>query len=285
MAANRSAPCNRGPLVVDSAQFYTAAHECDGYTDCSSGEDELWHAGPGRVPCRGTPPLAEAGALRCIAWVALLAVCFVCRWGAKNRRDPAARLFAGPYAVPFLAGCCVGPVATLVLVVPASWIAGPGGLLLDDRQCAAPFVLALGLSAVLGGLVLQVWHTVRRTGQPLQAQMAPPRKSAAAPLAAALGLQIVATGVSVAIDPWQTRSVVAPLESGVRCACTQQRVAAAVFGVHGLVVGASSCPSSTFEVAPFAVLQPIAFSGAVHCQLRAVFWCGSLSTTLSPCGH
>lgn len=236
---NRSSPCDRGPLVLPEAHYYTAAHECDGYSDCVWGEDELWQAGPDRIPCGGTPALAQAGALRCAAWLALLAMCSVWWWKFSNRHD-SVQLFAAPFAVPFLVGCCVGPVATLVLVAPNPWAAGRGGLLLEDRQCAAPVVLALGLTAVLGGLTLQIWHTVRHTGQPLQAQMAAPSRSAAAPLVAAVVIQTVTTGVAIVFDPWRTRSVPDPLDSGVRCACTRPATAAVIFSVHTFVVGASS---------------------------------------------
>jgi hypothetical protein len=236
---NRSSPCDRGALVEQHAHVYTSAHECDGYSDCASGEDELWRAGPERVLCAGTPALAQAGALRCAAWLALLAVSSVCCWGFSHRRR-SARLFAPPFALPFLAGCCVGPVATLLLVAPAPWAAGGGGMLLEDRQCAAPFVLALGLTAALGGLTLQVWHTVRHTGQPLQVQMTTPSKSAATPVGVAVGVQVVATGFAVAIDPWRTRGVPDPLASGVRCACTSPATAAVIFSVHAFVVGTSA---------------------------------------------
>ncbi len=241
-----SSPCDRGALVLlQHAHVYTAAHECDGYTDCAAGEDELWQAGPARIPCGGTPAQAQAGALRCSAWLALLVVARVCWWGFSHRRK-SVQLFAAPFAVPFLAGCCVGPVATLVLVAPAPW-AGGSGMLLGDRQCAAPFVLALGLTTVLGGLTLQVWHTVRNTGKPLQIQMTAPGKSAAAPVVVAVGVQVVTTGVAVAIDPWRTHTVLNPRDSGVRCASTRPATAAVVFGVHALVVGTSAafyCASS-----------------------------------------
>lgn len=233
---NRTSPCDRGPLVLQNAHFYTAAHECDGYTDCLGGEDELWQAGLDRIPCGGTPTLAQAGGLRCAAWLALLVVCSACWWIFTHRRS-SAQLFAVQFAAPFLAGCCVGPVATLVLVTPAPWTGHSDGMLLHDRQCAAPFVLALGLTATIGGLTSQVWHTVKHTGKPLQIQLAPPSRWAVAPMGIAMGLQVVTTGVAVAIDPWRTRSVPDPLESGVRCACTWRGTTIVLFGVHAFVIG------------------------------------------------
>ena len=261
-----ASPCDRGALVNASSQFYTATHACDGYADCRSGEDELWQpcsnetsCGAERVPC---PNLGrgDVGALRCIAWLALLAAGYVCSWAVGHRREREARLFAWPFALPFLVGCCVGPLVTLLLVVPAPWLAGPSGLLLGDRQCAAPFVLALGLTAVLGGLVLQVWHTVRLTGRPLQAQMAPPGKSAAAPLVVAVAVQLGASVVGVAVDPWRTRIVGSPLDGGVRCGCSNAITAAVVFGVNGLVVGVTLVAAVWLAMGPgYAVSSKFRF--------------------------
>ena len=268
---NRSSPCDRGALVEQHAHFYTAAHECDGYSDCASGEDELWRAGPDRVMCAGTPVLAQGGALRCAAWLALLAVSSVCYW-RFNHRHHSARLFAPPFALPFLAGCCVGPVATLLLVAPAPWAAGAGGMLLGDRQCVAPFVLALGLTAVLGGLTLQVWHTVRHTGQPLQVQMTTPSKAAAAPVGVAVGVQVVATGFAVAIDPWRTRGVPDPLVSGVRCACTSPATAVAIFSVHAFVVGTSTATRCNHQHIGFSTTRAHCAFCSILQQVRRCYW-------------
>jgi hypothetical protein len=44
----------------------------------------------------------------------------------------------------------------------------------------------------------------------------------------------------VAIDPWRTRIVPNPRDTGVRCASTRPATAAVVFGVHAFIVGTSA---------------------------------------------
>ena len=230
--------CDRGALV--GAQLYTSSHTCDGYVDCRSGEDELWALlpdGARGAPCAGGGA-ASAGALRCAAWIALAAVACHCAWALAHRREPEARLFAWPFAAPFLAGCLAGPIATLLLAAAGGGPGGGGGLL-DDRQCAAPLVLSLGATAALGALVLLMWRTLRLTGQTLQVQMAPTPPRAATPLGIALALPAAASAVGAAVDPWRTRSIggAAALTSGVRCAGEGTAAAAVVFWVNAAVVG------------------------------------------------